>query len=111
MKGHPRDDVPKGRAMKVVEEEVHSVEIGTSKEAVIGALGEPDEEVAADRVFGEPSTEEGDWKYFWVYKDPYRPSRLYAFGFGLAADPEGVSARLVLSDNEDGTFRLRAYQV
>ena len=97
MKGFPDSvDEPLGPWFKKVREAVDSVRVGDSRERLVECLGAPDE-VRQDAVSGggqlqsllenvaggETLIQYGDKDPFpetLVYRDPYRPRRLYVFG-------------------------------
>lgn len=69
MKGHPKEG-PKGPHMKEVNEVIAAMKQGATEEALVAALGPPDERSAY---------EDDDCDYRLCWRDPYRPNRTYIF--------------------------------
>lgn len=97
MKGFsPTVDGPLGPWLKRVQEAVSQIEVGTPREALLAALGPPDEvqretagpgkqlqELMENVSGGETLLRYGDKQPFAEilrYQDPYRPRRWYSFG-------------------------------
>lgn len=69
MKGHPKEG-PKGPQMKEVNALIAAMKQGTAEEALVAALGPPDERSAY---------EDDDCDYNLCWQDPYRPNTTYVF--------------------------------
>jgi hypothetical protein len=91
MKGHPKSGHPKGVLMKEVNALVASVTRGASEDALLLALGPPDERA--------PDDDDGIATYVLGYVDPYRPRRTYYFGIknGVVTHRKQVSRTTLTS--------------